>query len=291
LSEEARKSVPTGLTSIVVAVGGSEVSGSATSWGAAEAERRHLPLRLVHVVGWPYIGVGDAPALEPRSAAIEMSEDVLAEAAAHARHGAPALQPETETLWGSVGPMLLGETAGAHTLVLGRGSRSGYSNALTGSVVPALAAHAACTVVAIPETLSGRWRTGRPRVVVAFDGSASSHAALEYAKDVATTLAADIEVVRVESRVGDGAGGSYPPVRAERDTMDLTGMEVRTIRAQPVEALVAAAATADLLVVGCRGRALEDPMGSVGRGVIYHAHCPVAIVPPPTRARGVTVGR
>jgi nucleotide-binding universal stress UspA family protein len=144
--------------------------------------------------------------------------------------------------------------------------------------------------VAVPETPSGRWRTGRPRVVVAFDGSPSSHAALVYAKDVATTADADIEVVRVEPRAGDAAGGRFSTVTAGRDIDALTDMELRIIRAQPVEALVAAAAAADLLVVGCRGRALEDPMGSVGRGVIYHARCPVAIVPPPTRARTVIIG-
>jgi nucleotide-binding universal stress UspA family protein len=288
MTNELRTSVPTGLAPIVVAVGGSDASSSATSWGAAEAEHRQLPLRLVHVVGWPYVGVGDAPALEPRAAAVEMAEAVLAEAAAHARHGVPGLQPLTETLWGSVGPMLLDETAHAHTLVLGRGSRSGYGNTLTGSAVPALAAHAACTVVAVPEAPSGDWRTGRPRVVVAFDGSPSSHAALDYAKDVATTRAADIEVVRVEPRADDGSGDRLSGLTAGLDTDALTGMKFRTIRAQPVEALVAAAAAADLLVVGCRGRALEDPMGSVGRGVIYHARCPVAIVPPPTRARTVT---
>jgi nucleotide-binding universal stress UspA family protein len=263
---------------IVVGLGGSDVSASATSWGAAEAGRRQLPLRLVHVVGWPYVSLGDAPALEPRSAAIEMSAAVLAEAAAHARHDARGLIPATETLWGLVGPMLLAESARAHTLVLGRGARSGYGNALTGSVVPALAAHAACTVVAVPETRRDHWVTSEPRVVVAFDGSPSSHAALEYAKDVATRRAASIEVLHVEPR-----RASHPATTTWRDPEALSGMEVRTVRAEPIDALVAAATTAELLVVGCRGRALEDPTGSVGRGVIFHAHCPVAIVPPPDR--------
>ena len=283
MAGEPRTSLPIGLAPIVVAVGGSDVSNSATSWSAAEAARRQLPLRLVHVVGWPYVGIGDAPALEPRSAAIEMSAAVLAESAAHARHDAPGLHVLTETLWGPVGPMLLAESIRAHTLVLGRGARRAYGNALTGSVVPALAAHAACTVVAVPEIPSSGWRTALPRVVVAFDGSQSSHAALEYAKDAATTRAADIEVLHVEPRGRDGVAGS-PPIPTRRETEGLTGIEIRRVRAQPVEALVAAAAAAELLVVGCRGRALEDPMGSVGRGVIYHARCPVAIVPPPTRA-------
>jgi nucleotide-binding universal stress UspA family protein len=261
---------------VVVAVGGSDVSAGATAWGAAEANRRRLPLRLVHVVGWPYVGLGDAPPLEPRSAALEMSRDVLAEAAAQARRDALGLTAVTETLWGAVGPMLLDESARAHTLVLGRGARTAYGNALTGSVVPALAAHAACTVVAVPDTSHGDWLTSPPRIVVAFDGSASSHAALAYAKDAGTRRAASIEVLHVESR-----SASDPPPATWREPEALSGMDVRTVRAEPIGALVAAAATADLLVVGCRGRALEDPLGSVGRGVIFHARCPVAIVPRP----------
>ena len=259
---------------VVVAVGGSDVSASATSWGAVEATRRRLPLRLVHVVGWPYVDLGDSPALEPRSAALEMSQAVLAEAVAQVRRDALGLTPDTETLWGPVGPLLLDESARAHTLVLGRGARTGYSNALTGSVVPALAAHAACTVVAVPDTSRGDWLTSPPRIVVAFDGSPSSHAALAYAKEASTRRAARIEVLHVESRsTSDGPPSTW------REPEALSGMEVRTVRAEPIGALVAAAATADLLVVGCRGRALEDPLGSVGRGVIFHARCPVAIVP------------
>jgi nucleotide-binding universal stress UspA family protein len=261
---------------VVVAVGGSDVSASATSWGAAEAERRRLPLRLVHVVGWPYVGLGNSPALEPRSAALEMSQTVLAEAAAQARRDALGLKALSETLWGPVGPMLLDESARAHTLVLGRGARTGYGNALTGSVVPALAAHADCIVVAVPDTSRSDWLTSPPRIVVAFDGSASSHAALAYAKDAGSRRAANIEVLHVESR-----SAFDPPPATRREPEALSGMEVRTVRAEPIGALVAAAATADLLVVGCRGQALEDPLGSVGRGVIFHARCPVAIVPRP----------
>ena len=48
----------------------------------------------------------------------------------------------------------------------------------------------------------------------------------------------------------------------------------------PVNALSDASATADLVVVGSRGMGAIGSalLGSVSRGVLHHAHCPVAVV-------------
>jgi nucleotide-binding universal stress UspA family protein len=50
--------------------------------------------------------------------------------------------------------------------------------------------------------------------------------------------------------------------------------------ADPVDALTNASARADLVVVGSRGMGLIGSalLGSVSRGVLHHAHCPVAVV-------------
>lgn len=50
--------------------------------------------------------------------------------------------------------------------------------------------------------------------------------------------------------------------------------------AQPVEALTDASTRADLLVVGSHGHGATGALllGSVSRGVLHHARCPVAVV-------------
>ncbi|HUP33419.1 MAG TPA: universal stress protein, partial [Gaiellaceae bacterium] len=65
-------------------------------------------------------------------------------------------------------------------------------------------------------------------------------------------------------------GGRDPGIEVER----------RVVPEPPVEALLDAAAGADLLVVGSRGRGGFTGLllGSVGQQVAHHAPCPVVIV-------------
>jgi nucleotide-binding universal stress UspA family protein len=60
-------------------------------------------------------------------------------------------------------------------------------------------------------------------------------------------------------------------------------IEAVVVRGQPAEALLRAAADADLLVVGARGRGgfRSLLLGSVSHQVASHAHIPVTIVPTP----------
>lgn len=109
------------------------------------------------------------------------------------------------------------------------------------------------------------------RVTVGFDGSDASLRAL----DVATRLC-------------EGSGGSLTVVVATRDEdVDLDELkrraaphQVRVDRHRPVEALVEAAATADLLVVGSRGMTGVRALGSVSERVAHRAASSVLVVRP-----------
>ena len=60
-----------------------------------------------------------------------------------------------------------------------------------------------------------------------------------------------------------------------------SSVTVRAVTGLPAEALLEAAADADMLVVGSRGAGgfKRLLMGSVSTQVTHHAHCPVVVIP------------
>ena len=130
-------------------------------------------------------------------------------------------------------------------------------------------------------------------IVVGVDGSSESIAALRFAIDEGALRHAEVlalyalempalpwtghaetaleEVNRVfDHAIGEAFGGAAPATSFAR----------RVVEKAPAEALVEAAADADLLVVGSRGHGgfAGLLLGSVGQQVAHHAPCPVVVV-------------
>lgn len=110
------------------------------------------------------------------------------------------------------------------------------------------------------------------RIVVGFDGSEGARHALDLA-----------------SRLRERARGSLSVLVATRDDEDGDLAELRRLAAphqveahagRPVEALVEAAETADLLVVGARGVRGIRSLGSVSERVAHRASSSVLVVRP-----------
>jgi nucleotide-binding universal stress UspA family protein len=134
------------------------------------------------------------------------------------------------------------------------------------------------------------------RIVVAIDGSAASLDALRWAIDHADRLGAVVEALHVWqipneygvpiSRVpGENFEGTAK--RALQGSVDevLAGrtdapVEAVTLQGYPPKILVERSKTADLLVVGSRGRgALAGTLlGSVSLHCVTHAECPVVVI-------------
>jgi nucleotide-binding universal stress UspA family protein len=109
------------------------------------------------------------------------------------------------------------------------------------------------------------WQFTPPVVVGATDVMAMP------AENLPAELAADREIAeRVLNEAIEEALGGSPEIEIER----------QLIEDAPGEGLVAAAAGADLVVVGSRGRGsfASAVLGSVSHHVIQHAPCPVVIV-------------
>lgn len=184
--------------------------------------------------------------------------------------------------------VLVDASADADLLVLGR-TGSGELHHLLGSVSRYCVTHSHAPVVVVPP---GEQRT-TSSIVVGYDGSEHADEALRwalaFAGDTATVRAvAAIEVAPwVDVELSREAFGNEIDREQQRliealDAVDPEGRAERSIVIQgPRQALAEAQATADLVVVGTRGRGLiaSGLMGSVSTSVIQGATLPVAVVP------------
>jgi len=141
-----------------------------------------------------------------------------------------------------------------------------------------------------------------PGIVVGVDGSDHSRHALEWAIKEAAVRHAPLTVLTVQQAVAGYWGGPilYPGdqdlaeqarEKAQEETDSTlekidaesrpSSVTVRAVTGLPAEALLEAAAEADMLIVGSRGAGgfKRLLMGSVSIQVTHHAHCPVVVIP------------
>jgi nucleotide-binding universal stress UspA family protein len=238
------------------------VDGSPESAAAVEQVRALVsPLGSAEIVT-----VAEAPVgtLAPYG----MGAGVIAERdrAERSLEAARALWPgvATRLLDGPIVPRLLEElTARNATLVaIGAGGHARASGILLGSVSTGLLHKAPCSVLVARPAPGGGLRS----VVVGTDGSAGARLAIAAARDVARRLEAPLELV--------AALGGDP---VDEGAVEEEG-DVRRDERRPVEALLDAARSSDLLVVGSRGLRGIRALGSVGERVAHRASCSVLVV-------------
>jgi nucleotide-binding universal stress UspA family protein len=157
--------------------------------------------------------------------------------------------------------------------------------------------------------------TARPAhrggIVVGVDGSACSREALAWAGRLAARAGLPLTVVRAWSiptapRPETWEPGYVPPVgdyeRAVEQALadDVAGaglsgdlsVTCRAVHRAPAEAMVAASADADLLVVGVRGYGgALGRLGSLAQAVLREAACPVTVVRSGTTPRMDAAGQ
>jgi nucleotide-binding universal stress UspA family protein len=149
--------------------------------------------------------------------------------------------------------------------VVGAGSHHRAAGAVLGSVPTTLLHRATCSVLVARAGVGDR-ETFPQAVVVGVDGSAASLAALAAARDLARRLDASVRLLTAAGAVDEEALAAEPEL--ERD------------RRPPLEALLAAAHDADLVVVGSRGLRGLRALGSVSERLGHRAPCSVLVVKP-----------
>lgn len=272
---------------IVVGIDGSAPATAAVEWAAADARRRGLNLRIVHICEQWRHGHGES----------EYCAGTLEAAADRARALAGGVEVTTELLTGEVAPALIAESASADSVVIGSRGLGGFQGLVMGSVSIAVAGHAAGPVVVV----RGTSPITHGRIVVGYDGSEHAEAAMEYAIEQARRRDAELYVaygwtmpayspyaVAYNSLIEDVMQEEARAARERVVPWREKNLDVRITDGyaceHPVSLLIEASKQADLVVVGSRGRGglAAAVLGSVSHGVLHHVICPVAVVRPRT---------
>lgn len=284
----AELQVPSGA--VVVGVDGSDRSERALNWAAEEAGRRGAPLHLIYANEWPVLAEGH----EPMSTAemMESGNRMVAEQVARVREAHPDLAVTGEAVAGRAAVVLVDASQRASVVVVGARGLGRFTGPLLGSVSQKVAAHARGPVIVVRqqvEDLPGP-------VVVGADPEDPPREALAYAFEEARRRGTGVTVVAVSRQVPYRA--EYPEIalvtmarqveHAEQHLREVVDeiaaehdgvpVEVRLSGAHPVDAIVEAAGTESLVVVGSRGHGglASVMLGSVSRGVVHRA--PVVVV-------------
>ncbi len=277
---------------IVVGTDGSAAATAAVEWAADEAARKELPVRIVHAVDRLLYDIPRYPIPGALDSMTRSGRQLLDQAEQIVRDRQPGVDVSVEMVTGSPASVLRIEADNASEVVVGSRGLGGFAGMLLGSVSQHVAGHTAVPVVVVwpgPTAVRGE-------IVVGFDGSAESESALAYAFEEARLRQSRLRAIYAwQLPIYDYAYGipydtddvgqaqqefALAQLAAWQDKFRDVTVVTDAVCAHPVAALVEASARADLLVVGSRGHGAISAvvLGSVSRGVLHHAHCPVAVV-------------
>ncbi|QBI55901.1 universal stress protein [Streptomonospora litoralis] len=292
---------------VVVGVDGSDSSRYALEWSANQAATRGRGLTIVTAVG-PPDAAGAFREIVPRGGEQE-TDDRLRDAQALLEYAQdwilrlfPELSVRTRMPTARAADALLDEAKQPDTSAVVVGSRGlgGLASAFVGSVGIELAAHSPVPVVVLPKKHESAHGV-KGRIVAGVDGSESSRRAVEFAFAQAAWTESELVAVCAWQPMAAfvSAMGPVPPEAFDDEAVEATArrtaeaeleemreqhpnvsVDLRTVRAHPVVAILDEATPADLVVVGTRGRGGFRGLllGSVSQSVLHGAHGPVAVV-------------
>ncbi|MCC3331429.1 universal stress protein [Nocardia abscessus] len=276
---------------IVVGVDGSPASFAAIRWAAAMAARRHAPLHLVHAIGVPVHAMPVIGSLLfDISAYRQIGESALGQGRSIVGQlgGFPA-DVDVQTFLDLPTPVaaLAARSATAQLLVIGARGLDPLERVLFGSVGVGLMKHADCPVAVIPAAADTAPPASHLPILVGVDGSRCSAHAVAIAFDEAASRAVGLVAVttwpdrhdspstaqdRAEVLLEESLAGftdKYPDVRVDRVVVE----------GRPAQRLLEASRTAQLVVLGSRGRGgvAGAALGSVSQTVLQSSRIPVLI--------------
>lgn len=284
---------------VVVGVDGSASGLAAVEVAAREARLRGAALRVVHAFIWPamHVPLGPSPLGPPEGGLRNMADRLVAEAVERARAVAPGVDVGHAVVTGEPLTVLEAQSRAAELVVVGSRGMGGFVGLLVGSTAVHLTAHGRCPVLVVREQPSAEGP-----VVVGVDGSAGGGRAVDFAFAEAelrkaplvalhawTTWNAPLPAPQDASTPFTNPPGALAGEEERLLSEALAGrqerhpgvvVEHRVVHGGTREALIEASRSAQLVVVGARGRGgfAGLLLGSVSQALLHHAHCPVAVV-------------
>ncbi|GAA4607500.1 nucleotide-binding universal stress UspA family protein [Actinoplanes octamycinicus] len=278
---------------IIVGYDGSAPARTAAAWALDHAARTASPVEFLYAfeepLWMPAASMVPAPAVRPPADLEQSIAAMLDQVVSAARRTHPGVDSRATTVRAYAGLTLIDRSADAGLIVIGCRGHSAVAE-LLGSVSAAVSAHARCPVVVV----RGDAASGAP-VVAGIDGSETSAEVLTFAAEQAAARAVPLRVIGAfapVTAIGETGPAIARSVNAEerKPFDDLVG-ELRSAQPgiditadavirHPAAALTEASATAQLLVVGSRGRGVVRGLllGSVSQHLLRHSACTVAVI-------------
>lgn len=273
---------------IMVGVAGGTLDRIVLGWAAEEAVARHADLLVCHVRERREPRPLTAGEVEPGGSA----EFLVREAASTAHTWFPHLTVTTAVGDNRVASELVRASVDARMLVLGARADEGAPGLQFGSVAEQVATNARCPVAVVRPPSS----PDLVDVVVGVDGSSHSDVTVRLAANEALRFGGRLVVVHAyrlppPAEYGPNAGVDEPRYRAAAEelveqALERLGadrhalkIETRAVHDGATAALLDAASTAAVLVVGARGLGGFERLriGSVSQHVLRHAPGTVVI--------------
>lgn len=285
---------------ILVAVDGSETSRRSLDWAAREAASRGVALTIVHCYYWPSSGLGAMDAIGFLMEGLAKdSVEILSASEVAARTVAPDIEIHVESHLGAPVATIVDLSARFEVTVIGSRGMGGFKGMLLGSVSLGVTSNALSSVVVVrghDDNDSGFGPAGLAAdtpIVVGVDPSPAGQLALAEAFAIADRRSCPL--VAVHAWVGPGSRLTTEQAAEFQQSVaaDLqaqlaplvarypgVAVEPVTYRDRATAALLARAQSAQLLVVGTRGRSEIKGMllGSTSRALVQHSPCPVMVV-------------